>query len=267
MGRDHSTLPERCPVARWEFKRRRRGFSGHERSNRRRCRGRPYRGGRRVRPGRSPGGGDGRGGRVEGHRGTGRGPNDDTEVLRIRLRHHAPARRRGRQARGEAEPRGVQGHAERGYRTGVLRQPPRQPQAGRLRLRRLRPAALFLRAQVQLRHRLALVLPAGRPRAHRPQGGHELRHGAHGDPLRALRRAPRPRLRRRAETHRGALLPQLRGAQVLREGRAASRRRACPPVPPPRPLRPPDARATRRSRTSPEAASGGSSTTSTAAPA
>ena len=89
--------------------------------------------------------------------------------------------------------------------------------------------------------------PAHVSRARGPQP----RHGPHRDRLRPLRRAPRARLRRRAQAHRAS------GTASTRPRSASSRRaHRCPPrASPSRPRWP----------TSPAAASGGSSTTSSRA--
>ena len=87
-----------------------------------------------------------------------------------------------------------------------------------------------------------------RPGPRESPRGLEPRHGPHRDRLRALRGAPRTRLRRRPQAHRGAPLPQLGLAPLHREGHTAAGRRASPSRP--------------RWPTSPAAASGGSSTTS-----
>ena len=96
----------------------------------------------------------------------------------------------------------IRGGAGQGHRAPLLRHAARQQAGGRLRLRLLRPAALFVAGQVRVRHRLAELLPAGGrgERGHPPR--HQLGHGPGGNPLRALRRAPGARLQRRPPAHR-----------------------------------------------------------------
>ena len=74
-----------------------------------------------------------------------------------------------------------------------------------LKEHRLRPAAVLVRDQVRERHGLAELLPADRRQCRQDRGPH-LRHGAHRSALPALRRPSRPRLRRRSEADRIALL-------------------------------------------------------------
>jgi len=89
-------------------------------------------------------------------------------------------------------------------------------------LRRLRPAAVFLRDEVRKRNRLAELLQAARQRG-RHDGRPYLRHGAYRSALPPLRRSSRPRLRRRPQADRLALLhgrfcadvPSSRGAAEL----------------------------------------------------
>ncbi len=67
-----------------------------------------------------------------------------------------------------------------------------EKRAGTLQVRRLRPAAVRIQAEVRERHRLAELQRSGSgfPREHRrPQ----LRHGAYRVPLLALRQPSRPR--------------------------------------------------------------------------
>ena len=67
----------------------------------------------------------------------------------------------------------------------------------RLLLPALRPAALPAQDQVRERHRLAELLRAVRRGPRARSARHQLRHGPHRDPLRALRQPPGPRLPRR----------------------------------------------------------------------
>ena len=80
---------------------------------------------------------------------------------------------------------------------------------GTLRLRRLRPRSVLLDDEVRQRHRLAELLGAARQR-----GRHDARHSlgmvAHGGALPPLRRPSRPRVRRRPEADRPALLHERR---------------------------------------------------------
>ncbi|MGY4350633.1 hypothetical protein ACVWXM_007126 [Bradyrhizobium sp. GM7.3] len=69
----------------------------------------------------------------------------------------------------------------------------------------VRPAAVRLRHQIRERHGLAELLPADRGQCRQDRGPH-LRHAPHRGALPALRRPSRPRLRRRSEADRIALL-------------------------------------------------------------
>ena len=91
---------------------------------------------------------------------------------------------------------------------------------GDLRLPAVRAAAVRVEREVRLRHRLAQLRPAGRPRPYRVHRGPQPRHAPHRDPLRPLRRPPRPRLPRWPASLPRSLLPQLRLDGVHR-GRAA----------------------------------------------
>ena len=62
--------------------------------------------------------------------------------------------------------------------------------------------------QVRLGHRLAELLRADGRRRGRDRGRPQLLHAPHRGPLQPLRRPPRPRLRRRPEPDRPALLHQ-----------------------------------------------------------
>ena len=95
----------------------------------------------------------------------------------------------------------------------------RAPQ-GPVRLRRLRPAAVHVGHQVRERHRLAELLRVDRRRG-ADQDRRQDDRSAHRVPLRALRRPPGPRLRRRPEADRQALLQQRRRAEVRRRPRRA----------------------------------------------
>ena len=117
-------------------------------------------------------------------------------------------------------------------RTAWHRAPGLEPAAqgasqGHLRLRRLRPAAICLGNQVRQRHRLAELLSADGERGRQDRGPH-LRHAAHRSALPPLRRPSRPRLRRRAEADRAALLHG-RLALVIPSGRDILRRKAAFP--------------------------------------
>ena len=68
--------------------------------------------------------------------------------------------------------------------------------------------------EVRVRDGLAELLPADPPDAVRDGERPELLHGAHRGPVRALRRAPRPRVRRRPEADRPALLHERDGSEV-----------------------------------------------------
>ena len=73
-------------------------------------------------------------------------------------------------------------------------------------------SALLLGDQVRKRHGLAELLEAAGRRG-QDRSGYQL-HGAHGGPLRAMRRASGPCLRRRPSAHGPALLHERRGAPV-----------------------------------------------------
>ena len=80
---------------------------------------------------------------------------------------------------------------------------------GTYHLRRLRRRAVQLRHQVRLRHRLAELLRARGRRERRDPRGPQPRDGPHRGPVPPLRRPPRPRVRRRPQPDRPALLHQL----------------------------------------------------------
>ena len=89
----------------------------------------------------------------------------------------------------------------------------RRASRGDVLLRRLPARPLFVAHEVRQPYRLAELLGAARSRgrdAHRQF----LRHGAQRSALQALRRASRPRLRRRPEAHRPALLHERRRDEV-----------------------------------------------------
>ena len=115
-----------------------------------------------------------------------------------------------------------EGGTERPF-TGALLGLPRRRH---LPLRRLRRRAVRLRHQVRVRHRLAELHRAEARRGGRAADGRLALHAPHRGRLPALRRPPRPRLRRRAARRgRDALLHQLvlagaRGATDTRGGRA-----------------------------------------------
>src|SRR5687768_2215933 len=79
----------------------------------------------------------------------------------------------------------------------------------RLHVRRVRGRAVRLADEVRLRVRVAQLHRPGQHGERRAADGHEPRDGADGGRLRALRRAPRARLRRRPRPERPALLHQL----------------------------------------------------------
>ena len=82
--------------------------------------------------------------------------------------------------------------------------------------------AVQLRHQVRLRHRLAELLRPDGPRDGRDPGRQQPLHEAHRGRLHALRRPPRPRLRRRPEPDRAALLHQLLLARLRARRSSAS---------------------------------------------
>src|SRR5207237_7118628 len=84
-----------------------------------------------------------------------------------------------------------------------------------------RAAAFFLRGQVRFGHRLAELLAAGRLQRRRREGRLELVHDAHRGAVLALRRAPRPRLRRRTAADGTALLHEFSGTEFPSEGRGS----------------------------------------------
>src|SRR5262245_38048629 len=88
----------------------------------------------------------------------------------------------------------------------------------------VRAASVPLGDEVRVGHRLAELLRAVRSGAPQLAPRPELRDGARGDPLPALRWASRSRIPRRAAAHAPALLHELRLADVLPGGsRAAAR--------------------------------------------
>ena len=83
----------------------------------------------------------------------------------------------------------------------------------RVRLRGLQPAAVHLGDEIRQRHRLAqLFHHHSRRIRHQPR--FQADPPAHRVPLRALRRAPRPSVRRRPGADRAALLQQRRRARL-----------------------------------------------------
>jgi len=116
--------------------------------------------------------------------------------------------------------------AARRHRTPVLQPAQRREAPRHLRLRGLRAPAVPLADEIRQRHRLAELL---RDAAGRVRDAPRLPpvHAAHRIPLRPLRRAPRPRLRRRTGPDRQALLQQRRGTD-LRAGRRRRHRVAAP---------------------------------------
>src|SRR3954454_15575328 len=106
--------------------------------------------------------------------------------------------------------------ASRGGDRAALLQPASERTSPRhIRLRRVRAALVQLGDEVRKRHRLAELLEgaAGRDRnPHRPKPGDR----AHRGLVRALWRAPRPCLRRRAEAHRPALVHEWARAELPR---------------------------------------------------
>ena len=95
---------------------------------------------------------------------------------------------------------------------------------GHLLLPPLRAAPVQCGHQVRIRHRLAELLRPHRPRSCRLRARHQLRHGAHRDPLRPLRGPSRPRLQRRPAADRRALLHELGLHALRRRGRSAAGR-------------------------------------------
>ncbi|CAA9521823.1 MAG: Peptide-methionine (R)-S-oxide reductase MsrB, partial [uncultured Sphingosinicella sp.] len=137
--------------------------------------------------------------------------------VRIRIQRHAarprgarPPRRRPyrRRARRASQPR---------HRARLLRHLAQQQEQRRLCLPAVRAAALQVRSQVRIRHRLAELHPRLRSRSHPRNPGCQLRHGPHRDTLRPVRQPLGPRLPRRARTDVPALLPELGGDGVLRK--------------------------------------------------
>ena len=120
---------------------------------------------------------------------------------------------------------------DHGTERAVLRRPARQPRRRHLPVPAVRIAAVPLEQQVRFGHGLAELLPAGRSRARARDPRRELRHGAHRNPLRALRQPPRPRLPGRPAADRKPLLHELRRARVRRRpGRGISKNHARPRI-------------------------------------
>ena len=112
-----------------------------------------------------------------------------------------------------------------GHRAGLHRRVLGLPRRRHLPLRRLRRAAVLVRDQVRVGHRLAQLLPArARGRRRDPQR-HQPRHGPRRGRVRQLRRPPRPRVPRRAPAHGRALLHELGVAAPRPRGRRRRRRR------------------------------------------
>src|SRR6516164_6025846 len=81
------------------------------------------------------------------------------------------------------------------------------------RLRRLRSAAVLVQDQIRKRHRLAEFLGAAGARGGRERGP-LVRHDPHRRIVPSLRRSSRPRLHRRSEADRAALLHERRRVEV-----------------------------------------------------
>ena len=127
--------------------------------------------------------------------------------------------------------------------------------AGRVQVRRLRGRAVQRQHEVRVRHRLAELLGADRPGGRGPARGPRPRHATHRGHVRAVRRAPGPRVPRRPAAHGRPLLHELGGTgagpgreEVALSGAAAAGGcrpavcpggRASPCSRPPRPAGPP----------------------------
>ena len=140
----------------------------------------------------------------------------------------------GRRVAGGADARAVRGAAPEGHRARLHRRLLGRQGRRHLPLRGLRPGAVQLRHQVRLRHRLAELLgPDGR-RERRDPARQQPLHAPHRGRLRALRRPPGPRLRRRPEPDRPALLHQLLLAgpwtRRTRASSGAAAARRLPPI-------------------------------------
>lgn len=85
--------------------------------------------------------------------------------------------------------------------------------AGYVRLRLLRAAAFPLHGKVRIRFRVAEFLGPAFGGQSKARNRCQPRNAPHRSDVRKLRRAPRPRLRRRARTYRDAILHQFRIAQ------------------------------------------------------
>src|SRR2546428_446283 len=120
----------------------------------------------------------------------------------------------GRGVEEGPEPGAVPGAAQEGHRDGVHGQVLERAWRGCLPVRRVRPRPVQLREQVRLRNGLAELLAADRAEPREGRARREPRNGTRRGPLRAVWRAPRPRLRRWPAAHRSALLHQLRRAPV-----------------------------------------------------
>lgn len=118
-----------------------------------------------------------------------------------RLRSH-PQRRRMASA---ADARPVRDPARSRHRAAVQQPAERRAPARHVRVRGLPAPAVLVDDEIRQPHRLAELLGAARSRGH-----HEDRPVVRNDPHRSavppLRRPPRPRVRRRAEADRAALL-------------------------------------------------------------
>ena len=104
-----------------------------------------------------------------------------------------------------ADAAAIRDPAQAGHRAPGLEPAAQGASQGHLRLRRLRPAAVLLGDEIRERHRLAELLSAAGKRRRQDRGPH-LRDAADRNSLPPLRRPSRPRLRRRAEADRPALL-------------------------------------------------------------
>src|SRR5712691_7835260 len=130
-----------------------------------------------------------------------------------RGRERGTAQAPGRRMEEATVARSLRRAAPRRHRAS--RDEPARPRKapGGVRLRRLQPAAFHFGDEIRQRHRMAEFFHHDIRRV-RDNDRPEALHGAYRIPLRALRRTPRPHLRRWAPTDWPALLQQRRGAAI-----------------------------------------------------
>src|SRR5260370_41527575 len=111
-----------------------------------------------------------------------------------------------------AEPGAISGDAPGGYGVCLQRFALRRARGGPVPLRRLRQRAFRVRDNIRFRNVLAELLEAPCSGECPRENRRELRGRPARSEVHAVRRAPRPRVHRRAGSNRPALLHEFRGA-------------------------------------------------------